>query len=61
MRLRIYKIADTGKIMKLFYNTVHEVNIHDYTKEQVDAWSPTNMDIEVWIKSLETINCVAKF
>ncbi|MEH1802850.1 MAG: hypothetical protein V7L13_27545 [Nostoc sp.] len=47
--------------MKLFYNTVHEVNIHDYTKEQVDAWSPTNMDIEVWIKSLETINCVAKF
>jgi putative acetyltransferase len=52
MRLRIYKIADTEEIMKLFYNTVHEVNIHDYTQEQVDAWAPAQMDIDVWIKGL---------
>ncbi|MEA5602639.1 GNAT family N-acetyltransferase [Nostoc sp. UHCC 0252] len=52
MRLRIYEIADTEEIMKLFYDTIHEVNIHDYTKEQVDAWAPANMDIDVWIKSL---------
>ena len=52
MRLRIYEIADTEEIMKLFYDTVHEVNIHDYTQEQVAAWAPANMDIEVWIKSL---------
>ncbi len=54
MRLRIYKIADTEEIIKLFYDTVHEVNIHDYTKEQVDAWAPANIDIEVWIKSLKS-------
>ncbi|MDZ7963705.1 MAG: GNAT family N-acetyltransferase [Nostoc sp. DedSLP03] len=52
MRLRIYEIADTEEIMKLFYDTIHEVNIRDYTQEQVDAWAPANMDIEVWIKSL---------
>ncbi|MEH2205351.1 MAG: GNAT family N-acetyltransferase [Nostoc sp.] len=52
MKLRIYEIADTEEIMKLFYDTIHEVNIHDYTQEQVDAWAPANMDIEVWIKSL---------
>ncbi|MEH2280970.1 MAG: GNAT family N-acetyltransferase [Nostoc sp.] len=52
MRLRIYEIADTEEIMKLFYDTIHEVNIHDYTEEQVAAWAPGNMDIEVWIKSL---------
>ncbi|MGV0103623.1 GNAT family N-acetyltransferase [Nostoc sp. DSM 114160] len=52
MKLRIYEIADTEEIMKLFYDTIHEVNIHDYTQEQVDAWVPANMDIEVWIKSL---------
>ncbi|MEH1844487.1 MAG: GNAT family N-acetyltransferase [Nostoc sp.] len=52
MRLRIYEIADTEEIMKLFYDTVHEVNIHDYTEEQVDAWAPANMDIDVWIKDL---------
>ena len=52
MRLRIYEIADTEEIMKLFYDTVHEVNIHDYTQEQVDAWASANMDIDIWIKSL---------
>ncbi|MFN6461902.1 MAG: GNAT family N-acetyltransferase [Nostoc sp. DedVER02] len=52
MRLRIYEIADTEEIMKLFYDTIHEVNIHDYTKEQVDAWASANMDIDLWIKSL---------
>ncbi|MEH2084660.1 MAG: GNAT family N-acetyltransferase [Nostoc sp.] len=52
MKLRIYEIADTEEIMKLFYDTIHEVNIHDYTQEQVAAWAPANMDIEVWIKSL---------
>ncbi|MCC5600168.1 GNAT family N-acetyltransferase [Nostoc favosum] len=52
MKLRIYKIADTEEIMKLFYDTVHEVNIHDYTQEQIDAWAPANMDIDVWIKGL---------
>ncbi|MEH1797139.1 hypothetical protein [Nostoc sp.] len=52
MRLRIYEIADTEEIMKLFYDTIHEVNIHDYTQEQVDAWAPANMNIDVWIKGL---------
>ncbi|WP_354666163.1 GNAT family N-acetyltransferase [Nostoc sp. GT001] len=45
-------MPDTQQIMKLFYDTIHEVNIHNYTEEQVAAWAPANMDIEVWIKSL---------
>ncbi|WP_442940695.1 GNAT family N-acetyltransferase [Nostoc sp.] len=52
MRIRIYEMPDTQQIMKLFYDTIHEVNIHDYTEEQVAAWAPANMDIEVWVKSL---------
>ncbi|MEH1804027.1 GNAT family N-acetyltransferase [Nostoc sp.] len=52
MIIRIYEIADTKEIMKLFYDTIHEVNIRDYTEEQVAAWAPANMDIEVWIKNL---------
>ncbi|WP_414545402.1 GNAT family N-acetyltransferase [Nostoc sp. CCY0012] len=54
MKLRTYEIGDTAEIIDLFYNTVHEVNIRDYTKEQIDAWAPVEMDIEVWINSLKT-------
>ncbi|MBD6616614.1 GNAT family N-acetyltransferase [Komarekiella sp. 'clone 1'] len=52
MHLRIYKIDDTEEIIKLFYDTVHEINIHDYTKAQVDAWASANTDIELWMKRL---------
>jgi putative acetyltransferase len=54
MKLRTYEIGDTAEIMDLFYNTVHEINIRDYTKEQIDAWAPVEMDIEVWLNSLKS-------
>ncbi|MBH8553384.1 GNAT family N-acetyltransferase [Nostocaceae cyanobacterium CENA357] len=53
MKIRTYKTSDTAAIMRLFYDTIHEVNIADYTKEQVDAWAPANIDTEAWISSLK--------
>lgn len=54
MRVRSYEIGDTQEIVKLFYDTVHEVNIRDYTKAQVDAWAPADIDIASWTKSLSS-------
>ncbi len=54
MRVRTYEIGDTKQIVQLFYDTVHEVNIRDYTKAQVDAWAPANIDLETWTKSLSS-------
>jgi len=54
MRVRTYEIGDTQQIVKLFYDTVHQVNIRDYTQAQVDAWAPADMDIEIWTKSLSS-------
>ena len=38
--------------MNLFYNTVHQINIRDYSKEQVDAWAPKDMDYQRWKDAL---------
>ncbi|MDB9323326.1 GNAT family N-acetyltransferase [Nodularia spumigena CS-591/04] len=54
MKVRKYEIGDTAAIMQLFYDTIHEVNIRDYTKPQVDAWTSVNMDVEVWMSSLKS-------
>lgn len=40
--------------MQLFYDTVHEINICDYTQEQVDTWAPENMSYETWLEKLQT-------
>ncbi len=54
MQIRKYEIADTAQIVQLFYDTVHQINIYDYTKAQVDAWAPADINIEIWMKSLSS-------
>lgn len=52
MLLRSYRYADCDEFAKLFYDTVHEVNIRDCTAEQVSAWADDgNIDPAAWDKS----------
>lgn len=52
MYLRKYKSSDCKCLTELFYDTVHTVNAKDYTKEQLDAWAPYEIDLIEWDKSL---------
>lgn len=51
MEIRRYEKSDLEKITMIFQNTVHKVNIKDYTQEQVDAWAPDFIDKEKWNKT----------
>ena len=51
MDIRKYKSEDCVEIAKLFYNTVHEINAKDYTRQQLDAWATGNIDMHAWDKS----------
>ena len=48
MRLREYKPADCAEMARLFYDTVHTVNLRDYTLEQVNAWATGQVDLAAW-------------
>lgn len=50
--IREYEEKDLSSIIKLFYDTVHFINIKDYTQEQVNVWAPENIDENLWNKSL---------
>jgi putative acetyltransferase len=50
MNLRKYTSDDSKATYELFYNTVHSVNATDYTKKQLDAWAPKEMDLLAWNK-----------
>ncbi len=54
MNIRKYNTADCAEIIALFYNTVHTINIKDYTKSQVDAWTGNTIDEVEWNKSLSS-------
>lgn len=51
MTIREYNRHDCEAMAALFYQTVHNVNQRDYTKEQLDAWADGKPDLAVWHQS----------
>ena len=56
MEIREYLEADLMEIIALFHQTVHRINIRDYTPRQINAWAPENIDIDAWRESLVAHN-----
>jgi putative acetyltransferase len=48
MLIRDYKQSDAATITRLFYETVHSVNLQDYSERQVRAWAPAVPNAEIW-------------
>jgi putative acetyltransferase len=40
MRIRDYKPDDAAILVQVFHQAVHAIGSKDYTRDQVDAWSP---------------------
>ena len=52
MKLREYRSSDLPAILDLFRGTVHTVCARDYTRSQLDAWAPAELDAAAWDASL---------
>jgi GNAT superfamily N-acetyltransferase len=48
LQIRDFRSTDALDIIRLFYDTVHNVNARDYTSEQIDAWAPAIPDEPRW-------------
>ena len=44
---------DVEKITQLFFDTIQNVNIKDYSQEEVDDWSSWKTDIDRWLEKME--------
>lgn len=51
MNIRQYKTSDLEQIARLFYETVHAINIKDYTEQQVNVWATGNINLKQWDNS----------
>lgn len=49
---RAYEL-DVEEITQLFYDTIQNINIRDYSKEEVDDWSSWKADIDKWLERME--------
>lgn len=50
MKIRLFEKQDAEQVARLFHETVREINIRDYSTEQVVAWAPDNIHFRDWEK-----------
>lgn len=56
IHIRTYKTADARALADIYYHTIHQVNIRDYTETQVNAWAPeTSLQLEGWQKKWQNL------
>lgn len=48
MQIRRYRPGEELELWRLFHDTVHLSASADYSPEQLDAWSPTQVDLSKW-------------
>jgi len=50
IKIRLFEAQDAEQIAKLFHETVREVNVRDYSNNQVRAWAPDDMHFRNWVE-----------
>jgi len=45
--------CDVERITQLFYDTIQNVNIRDYSQEDVDDWSSWKTDTDKWLEKMK--------
>jgi len=58
MVLRDYTPSDCEILAELFFNTVHNINVKDYSEEQINAWANGHIDLNQWNNSFLSHNTV---
>lgn len=56
MKIRAYHLGEEHQIWQLFYQTIHGINVQDYTQKQLNAWAPNYFDQQLWSKKLATLD-----
>lgn len=55
IEIRNYERTDAYVTWTLKFQTIRNINIRDYSSEQVIAWAPDNMDMDTWTKRIDDI------
>jgi len=44
---------DVSQITQLFFDTIQNINIRDYSQEEIDDWSSWKADIDKWLERIQ--------
>ena len=50
IQTRLATPEDAAEMAEVFYETIHTINIRDYTQAQVDVWAPDRPSASDWVQ-----------
>lgn len=56
MHIRHFQPGEELDLFEVYYSAIHLVARRDYTEDQVNAWAPSNLDHDLWVKRIRGIN-----
>jgi len=54
--IREYVESDAQELWDIHFYTIRNVNLRDYSQEQVEAWAPERLDLSVWKKRMSGLS-----
>ncbi|MEL0607000.1 GNAT family N-acetyltransferase [Vibrio splendidus] len=55
VRIRNYQTNDAKALWEIYFHTVRNINVRDYSQQQVEAWAPNGFDSELWQKRMNEL------
>lgn len=55
MEIRRFRLGDEAALFRVYFTAIHEVACRNYTSEQVDAWAPADLDMDLWANKVQEI------
>lgn len=55
VRIRNYQTSDAKALWEIYFHTVRNINVRDYSQQQVEAWAPNGFDSELWQKRMNEL------
>ena len=56
VQIRRYRPGEERALFEVYYSAIHLMASRDYTAEQIHAWAPRDLDMNLWEKRIRGIN-----
>ncbi|CAL62586.1 Putative acetyltransferase [Herminiimonas arsenicoxydans] len=56
MEIRRFKTGDEPALFRVFFSAIHVIASRDYTREQIEAWAPADLDPKLWENHVRDIS-----
>lgn len=55
MEIRRFRLGDETALLRVHISAIRIISSHDYTPEQIEAWAPSDLDADLWVRRIREI------